>query len=143
MPYAVETALSGVMEHHDHLWYRRAFSVPAAWTGQRLMLHFDAVDYEAEVLVNGKSLGVHRGGYEPFAYDVAPFVKGTGLQELVVRVFDPTEAGGQPLGECAGERMRPASASISPLARRTGSGRALRSRASAYRGRRSSPRDAL
>ena len=99
VPYAVETASSGIMEHHDRLWYRRAFSVPAGWKGRRVMLHFDAVDYESEVFVNGHSFGVHKGGYEPFAYDVAPFLKGAGPQELVVRVFDPTEAGGQPRGK--------------------------------------------
>jgi hypothetical protein len=99
VPYAVETASSGIMEHHDHLWYRRTFTVPKTWSGKRILLHFDAVDYEAEVFVNGHSFGVHKGGYEPFAYDVAPYLKGSGPQELVVRVFDPTEAGGQPRGK--------------------------------------------
>ena len=99
VPYAVETALSGVMEHHDRLWYRRTFTVPAAWKGRRTVLHFDAVDYEAEVFVNGHSFGVHKGGYEPFALDATPFLKPAGPQELTVRVFDPTEAGGQPRGK--------------------------------------------
>jgi len=99
VPYAVETAASGVMEHHDRLWYRRTFAVPAGWRGKRLMLHFDAIDYEAEVFINGQSLGVHTGGYEPFAYDIAPYVKGAGLQEVTVRVFDPTDLGGQPRGK--------------------------------------------
>jgi len=99
VPYAVETASSGVMEHHDRLWYRRSFTVPKGWTGKRLLLHFDAVDYESEVFVNGHSFGVHKGGYEPFAYDIARFINGDGPQELVVRVFDPTEAGGQPRGK--------------------------------------------
>lgn len=99
VPYAVETAASGVMEHHDRLWYRRTFTVPTSWSGKRLLLHFDAVDYEAEVFVNGQSLGIHKGGYEPFAYDVAPYIKGSGPQELTVRVYDPTELGGQPRGK--------------------------------------------
>ena len=99
VPFAVESALSGVMEHHDRLWYRRAFSVPAAWRGKRLMLNFGAVDYESEVFVNGKSVGVHTGGYVPFSYDISPYLKGNGPQELIVRVFDPTEAGGQPRGK--------------------------------------------
>ncbi len=99
VPFPVESALSGVMEHHDRLWYRRQFSVPAAWKGQKLMLNFGAVDYEAEVFVNGRSVGVHRGGYESFSYDIAPFLKGQGPQELTVRVFDPTDLGGQPRGK--------------------------------------------
>ncbi len=99
VPFPVESALSGVMEHHDRLWYRRFFTVPAAWKGQRVLLHFDAVDYEAEVFINGKSVGVHTGGYEAFADDVTAFLKGSGPQELIVRVYDPTDLGGQPRGK--------------------------------------------
>ena len=99
VPYPVESALSGVMEHHDRLWYRRSFTVPTAWKNKQVRLNFGAVDYEAEVFVNGKRLGVHTGGYEAFSYDVTPYLKGTGTQELIVRVFDPTEKGGQPRGK--------------------------------------------
>ncbi|WP_105483966.1 glycoside hydrolase family 2 protein [Abditibacterium utsteinense] len=99
VPFAVESALSGVMEHHDRLWYKRSFSVPATWKGKQLKLNFGAVDYESEVFVNGKSVGVHRGGYVPFSYDISSYLTGEGPQELIVRVFDPTEAGGQPRGK--------------------------------------------
>ncbi len=99
VPFAVESALSGVMEHHERLWYRRSFTVPKDWQGKQLMLNFGAVDYEAEVFVNGQSVGVHTGGYEQFSYNITPFLKGDGAQELIVRVFDPTEAGGQPRGK--------------------------------------------
>ena len=99
VPFPVEAALSGVMEHHDRLWYRRAFTVPPAWNGKRIMLNFGAVDYESEVYVNGQSVGVHHGGYGAFVYDVTPYLKGSGPQELIVRVFDPTIEGGQPRGK--------------------------------------------
>ena len=99
VPFPVESALSGVMEHHDRLWYRRNFTVPAAWNGKQLKLHFGAVDYEAEVFVNGQSAGLHRGGYEPFSLDITRFLKGSGPQELIVRAFDPTDKGGQPRGK--------------------------------------------
>ncbi len=99
VPFPVESALSGVMEHHERLWYRRNFSVPAKWKGQRLRLNFGAVDYEAQVFVNGKSVGTHTGGYEAFSYDITPFLKASGPQELIVRVFDPTENAGQPRGK--------------------------------------------
>ncbi len=99
VPYAVETASSGIMEHHDRLWYKRTFTVPAAWKGRRVMLHFDAVDYETEVYVNGQDVGGHKGGYGAFAFDVTPMLKGDGPQTVEVRVFDPTEAGGQPRGK--------------------------------------------
>ena len=101
VPFAMESALSGVMEHHDRIWYRRSFEVPAAWKGKRVILNFGAVDYESEVYVNGRSVGLHRGGYDPFHYDVTDALKdgGDGPQELVVRVFDPTIEAGQPRGK--------------------------------------------
>ena len=99
VPYSIETASSGIMEHHDQMVYRRTFTVPGAWKGRRTMLHFGAVDYRAEVLVNGKSLGTHEGGYEPFSMDATDALKGSGAQSLEVRVSDPTEADGQPRGK--------------------------------------------
>ena len=99
VPFPVESALSGVMEHHDRLWYRRTFTVPQGWKAQQLMLNFGAVDYEAEVYVNGESVGIHRGGYEPFSFNITPYLKGSGPQEIIVRVFDPTDKGGQPRGK--------------------------------------------
>ena len=98
VPFPVESAISGVMEHHERLWYRRTFTLPAKWNGQKIMLHFGAVDYESEVYVNGKSVTVHNGGYDPFSLDITPFLK-KGEQELTVRVFDPTDNGGFPRGK--------------------------------------------
>ena len=100
VPFPVESALSGVMEHHDRLWYRRTFTVPGDWKGKRILLHFGAVDWEAEIFVNGESLGVHKGGYDPFSFDITRALKdGGGEQELVVRVYDPTDDYGQPRGK--------------------------------------------
>lgn len=99
VPFPVESALSGVMEQHDRLWYRRTFVVPAAWKGQRLLLHFGAVDYESEVWVNGKRQGLHTGGYDPFTYDITDALTGSGPQEITVRVYDPTDNGGHPRGK--------------------------------------------
>ncbi len=60
-------------------------------------MHLDAVDWESEVFINGKSVGIHRGGYDPATYDITtPYVTGSGPQELIVRVYDPTDGGGQP-----------------------------------------------
>ncbi len=99
VPYPVESALSGVMEHHDRLWYKRQLAIPAAWRGQDVLLHFGAVDYESEIFVNGRRVGLHTGGYDPFFYNITPFLQGEEHHELVVRVFDPTESGGQPRGK--------------------------------------------
>jgi hypothetical protein len=99
VPFPVESALSGVMLHFDRLWYRRTFGVPSAWSGKRIILHFGAVDYEAEVYINGKSIGVHKGGYDPFSFDITPYLIPGDAQEIIVRVYDPTDSGGQPRGK--------------------------------------------
>ncbi|MDP4208720.1 MAG: T9SS type A sorting domain-containing protein [Bacteroidota bacterium] len=99
VPFPVESAISGVMESYDRLWYKRTFTIPGNWNESRILLHFGAVDYEAEVFINGQSLGVHQGGYDPFSFDITPKLSGTGPQEVVVRVYDPTDFGGQPRGK--------------------------------------------
>jgi hypothetical protein len=99
VPFPVESALSGVMKHSDRLWYRRRFAVPKDWAGQRVLLHFGAVDWEALVWVNGKKVGEHRGGYDAFTFDVTDALEEGGEQELIVRVWDPTDAGTQPRGK--------------------------------------------
>lgn len=99
VPFPVESAISGVKQHYDRLWYRRQFDVPAGWNGQKLLLHFGAVDWETQVYVNGTSVGLHKGGYDPFTFDITPYLNAAGPQELIVRVFDPTDNGGYPRGK--------------------------------------------
>jgi hypothetical protein len=102
VPFAVESALSGVMKpvsDTDRLWYRRTVEVPAAWSGQRVLLHFGAVDWEVQVWVNGKEAGGHRGGYDPFTIDITSALAASGPQEIVVGVLDPTDRGTQPRGK--------------------------------------------
>jgi len=99
VPYPIESALSGIMKHADRMTYRRTFEVPKGWSGREVMLHFGAVDWEAKVSVNGKLLGVHRGGYDAFSFDITAALKSAAAQELTVEVFDPTSDGGQPRGK--------------------------------------------
>ena len=99
VPFPMESAISGVKQYHAFSWYRRTFTVPAAWSGQNLLLHLDAVDWESEVFINGHSLGIHRGGYDPATYDLTPYVTASGAQELIVRVYDPTDAAGYARGK--------------------------------------------
>jgi beta-galactosidase/beta-glucuronidase len=73
-------------------------AIPAAWSGQRILLHFGAVDWETTVAVNGKILGTHRGGYDGFSYDITAALAPNSPQELSVSVWDPTD-GGQPNGK--------------------------------------------
>jgi len=102
VPFPVESALSGVMRRVDdksRVWYRRTFEVPQGWKGKRVLLHFGAVDWEATVYVNGTEIGVHRGGYDAFSFDITEALKKAGPQELVLAVFDPTSSGNQPRGK--------------------------------------------
>ncbi|MGL5930268.1 MAG: sugar-binding domain-containing protein, partial [Dermatophilaceae bacterium] len=99
VPYPIESALSGIQRREDRMWYRRTFTVPAAWQGQRLVLHFGAVDYDAKVYVNGTEVAAHRGGYDEFSVDVTDALEGTGPQELIVWAEDLTDATGQPIGK--------------------------------------------
>lgn len=102
VPFPAESALSGVMRpvgQENRLWYRRTVSVPPGWRGQRVLLHFGAVDWECRVWVNGQEVGTHRGGYDPFSFDVTSTVRFSGEEEVVVAVWDPTDAGPQPRGK--------------------------------------------
>jgi hypothetical protein len=111
VPFPPESSLSGLggMEHHAAAcWYRRTFRIPEGWRGRRVLMNFGAVDWRARVFVNGQMLGVHEGGYLPFALDItdvlAPGGEGgaapmAGEQEVMVQVEDPTDAGTQPRGK--------------------------------------------
>jgi hypothetical protein len=94
VPFPVESALSGVMrapgDNRHYLFYRRTFTVPAAWAGRRVQLHFGAVDHQATVWVNGVQVATHLGGYDRFEVDITPQLNG-GTNELIVRAYDPTD----------------------------------------------------
>ncbi|HEV2207281.1 MAG TPA: glycoside hydrolase family 2 TIM barrel-domain containing protein [Verrucomicrobiae bacterium] len=101
VPFPLESALSGVMtnlDEHSKLWYRRVVSVPLAWRGRRVRLHFGAVDWHAQVSVNGHELGSHQGGYDPFTFDITDALRWNGAEDVTVCVTDPTE-GDQPRGK--------------------------------------------
>jgi hypothetical protein len=109
VPFAVESSLSGVgkaVGSNNCLWYRTNFTVPAAWKGKRTLLNFGAIDWESTIWVNGKEVGTHRGGYDSFSFDITDALKGTGNQEIVIRVWDPTDENNatQPRGK---QVMRP------------------------------------
>ena len=101
VPFAVESALSGVkrpLAPDQRLWYRRVFTARRPARG-RTLLHFEAVDWRAEVWVNGKRVGAHEGGYDPFLFDITAALRPAGAQEIVVAVEDPTDKGNQPRGK--------------------------------------------
>lgn len=102
VPFAVESALSGVgktVGPGNILWYRTRFTVPSTFRKKNILLHFGAVDWASEVFVNGVSAGKHRGGYDPFTFDITKLIKGSGPQLLELRVSDPVDKGPQPRGK--------------------------------------------
>ena len=102
VPYPVESALSGVKKkvtEKENLWYKRTFTIPNVWKKKHLLLNFEACDWETRVWVDGKEAGVHRGGYDPFTFDITGLPGKTKLHELLVCVWDPTDKGAQPRGK--------------------------------------------
>ncbi|KIW00152.1 uncharacterized protein PV09_08328, partial [Verruconis gallopava] len=91
VPFCLESGLSGIQgENTIYSWYRTTFTVPSTWTGDRVLLNFGAVDYEATVFVNGHNVTFHRGGYTGFSVDVTDYLI-SGHNELIVFAFDPTD----------------------------------------------------
>ncbi len=109
VPFCIEAPLSGVGRmissfpgrtySNTRLWYRRNFKVPSEWFGRRILLHFGAVDWEAVVFLNGTKLGVHKGGYDEFTFDVTEELEDGGPNEIVLAVWDPTSEGRYPCGK--------------------------------------------
>jgi beta-galactosidase/beta-glucuronidase len=100
VPFCPESKLSGV-EKTDFLtavWYRRTVTIPESWRGKRVLLHFQAADYDATVWVNGKEVARHRGGFTPFSCDLCG-IAGAGEElTIVVRARDEGR-GPQPRGK--------------------------------------------
>lgn len=89
VPFAYQSSLSGIgsSEHCDVVWYEREFTLPDEMTARRL-LHFGAVDYYADVWLNGQFLGGHTGGYTPFTFDLTDLTEPGGTYRLTVRCED-------------------------------------------------------
>ena len=102
VPFAIESSLSGVQKmvgEENELWYHRTFSVPSNWKNKNVILHFGAVDWKADVWVNGVKVGSHQGGYTPFSFDITSLLTKGASQDLIVKVWDSTDQGFQPRGK--------------------------------------------
>ncbi|MEJ7827663.1 MAG: sugar-binding domain-containing protein [Segetibacter sp.] len=101
VPFCLESSLSGVgkpLLPTQELWYTKKFTVPATWAGKDVVLHFDAVDWETKLWVNGKKVGEHKGGSDPFSFNITPYLK-NGEQQIVMSVWDPTDTDLQARGK--------------------------------------------
>lgn len=112
VPFPYEAALSGAGKPSiptQRLWYRRRFSVPAGWKGQRILLHFGAVNYASAVSVNGQTVGTHRGGYDSFTFDITGRLKTDAGQtnEIAVSVTNPLKTDVPDAQVVGKQRVRP------------------------------------
>ena len=101
VPYSIESALSGIkksLRPDQNLWYKRTFRRNDLKAGDRLLLHFGAVDWQTTVFVNNEEAGGHTGGYTAFTIDITDYLK-PNENELVIKIFDPTDEGIGPHGK--------------------------------------------
>ncbi|MDQ6754734.1 MAG: glycoside hydrolase family 2 [Actinomycetota bacterium] len=109
VPFPPESAASGIGDNSFHpvIWYRREMTAAdlqaAGWgqQGTRMILHFGAVDYRADIWLNGQYLGNHEGGHTPFSFDISDlvFTSGAKAHVLVVRAEDDPLDLAQPRGK--------------------------------------------
>ncbi len=100
VPYPPESQLSGVHDESFHpvVWYQRTFTLPESWQNKRILLHFGAVDYRAQVWVNGQLVVSHEGGHTPFQADISDVIV-AGEQTVAVRAEDDPFDLSQPRGK--------------------------------------------
>ena len=105
VPYCPESKLSGV-QHVDFIncmWYQRKISIPSDWNNKKIFLNFGAVDYMAEIYIDGNIIQRHYGGSSSFSVDVTRFVKAGQEHNLVIQVKDDLRSGLQTGGkQCTG-----------------------------------------
>lgn len=102
VPFPIESSLSGVgrrVDHEQTLWYRRTIRIPKEWRDRSIFLNFGAIDWESQVYINGHPGEVRRGGYRAFSEDITARLRDGEAQEVIVRVWDPTDRGHQPRGK--------------------------------------------
>ncbi|MBN1387506.1 MAG: beta-galactosidase [Bacteroidales bacterium] len=102
VPYPVESALSGVkkrISENECLWYKTDFKVPASWKNKRILLNFEASDWETKIWIDDNKAGEHKGGYDPFCIDITDYVRAGIKHELKVSTWDPTDKGTQSRGK--------------------------------------------
>ncbi len=101
VPFAPETVASGINDQsfYEAVWYRRTFEAPRLSEGERLLLHFGAVDHSAKVYVNDCCVAHHEGGYTPFECDITDALRPGGEQTIIVRAYDDPHDLAKPRGK--------------------------------------------
>jgi hypothetical protein len=101
VPFSPETEKSGIYDQAftQAVWYRRKYEPPRLKEGERLVLHFGAVDHIATIWADGVMIGRHEGGFTPFTVDLTPHVRSGQAIELVVHAFDDPHDLARPRGK--------------------------------------------
>ena len=101
VPFSPETRASGIHDtgFYTAVWYRRTWEQQPLAEKQRLLVHFEAVDWRATVWVNGKEVCTHEGGYTPFFADITDALLDGHAQEIVVRAEDDPADLSKPRGK--------------------------------------------
>lgn len=104
VPFCPESELSGIgnLDYYHAVWYRKQITIPADWAEKRVLLHFQAVDYDTTVWVNGTEVGRHRGGFSPFSCDLSGVASAGDEITIVIRARDDADSP-QPRGKQARE----------------------------------------
>ena len=101
VPFSLESSLSGVMKSLNEkqiLWYYKEFEIPENWKNKNILIHFNAVDWKCELFINDIKVGEHIGGYSEFNFDITKNLK-EGKNKILLKVFDPSDKGYQPVGK--------------------------------------------
>ncbi len=101
VPFSPECLLSGVsreLGETQTLWYKRSVLLDMPEAGERLLLHFGAVDQHCTVYCNGNRLGSYSGGYWPFSFDITTVIQ-SGNNEIALSVQDFSDGGNEAYGK--------------------------------------------
>ncbi len=101
VPFSPETEASGINDtgFYTTVWYRRTWRSAQLGPKQRLLVHFEAVDWRGTVWVNGKRVCFHEGGYTPFSADITEALVEGPIQQIVVRAEDDPADLAKPRGK--------------------------------------------
>ncbi len=102
VPFSFESPLSGLgksINPKDKMWYRKSFKLPNKWSGDDVIIHFEAVDYHSTMWVNDILVGTHKGGFDRFSFNITPYLNPEGLQKIVLSVEDASNFSSQPRGK--------------------------------------------
>ncbi|NCA99577.1 MAG: glycoside hydrolase family 2 [Clostridia bacterium] len=99
VPHIWQAEQEGMVHYCGDAWYAREIQVSAPATNQKIVLHFDAVDYQCQVWVNGRSAGQHEGGFSPFEFDITDLIIAHKPNQIIVKVHDPEDNTEIPIGK--------------------------------------------